>query len=181
MNKNVYIIRHCEAEGQSADAPLTIKGFDQADKLSKFFYNKKVNQIISSPYLRAIQTIQPLAKRLDLVIQTDSRLSERVLSSMPMFDWMDKLRATFDNLDLKYPGGESSKEAMDRIVNVVIDLLESEHENTVIVTHGNIMSLLFNHFDGTFGFEQWKGITNPDVYLLNSFDEKINYIRCWNE
>ncbi|MGG3963430.1 histidine phosphatase family protein, partial [Heyndrickxia faecalis] len=92
-----------------------------------------------------------------------------------------KLHATFDNLDLKYSGGESSKEAMDRIVNVVIDSLESEHESTVIVTHGNIMSLLLHHFDKNFGFEQWKELTNPDVYLLNSFDEKINYTRLWDE
>lgn len=181
LNKNIYIIRHCEAEGQSEDAPLTVKGLEQAEKLSDFFYNKKVDHIISSPFLRAIQTIQPLANRLNLEIQIDNRLSECLLSSMPMSDWLDKLHATFDNLDLKYSGGESSKEAMDRIVNVVIDSLESGHESTVIVTHGNIMSLLLHHFDKNFGFEQWKELTNPDVYLLNSFDEKINYTRLWDE
>lgn len=129
-----------------------------------------VSDSFSKPYLQVIQTIQPLGKSLDLSVQIDTRLSKRVLSSKPMSDWMDKLRASFDNLDLKYPGGESSKEAMDRIVHVVMELLKSEHENIVIVTYGNIISLLFHYFDGTFYFEQWKGLTNLDVYLLNAFD-----------
>lgn len=79
---------------------------------------------------------------------------------MPMLDWMDKLNATFDNLDLKFPGGESSREAMANIVNVVMDVLNCEHENTVVVTHGNILSLLFNHFD-------------ENLVLNNGKDERI--------
>lgn len=123
MNKNIYIIRHCEATGQAPGAPLTKNGFEQAEKLSLFFRDKKVNQIISSPNLRAIETIELLARRLGLEIQTDQRLSERMLSAMPLTDWMEKLQATFEILDLTYPGGESSYEAMERIVHVVMEVM----------------------------------------------------------
>ena len=35
--KKIYLIRHCEAEGQPAEATLTNNGFQQADQLAEFF------------------------------------------------------------------------------------------------------------------------------------------------
>ena len=48
----------------------------------------------------------------NLEVEIDERLSERMLSSVSLSDWLEKLEATFYDLDLKFEGGESSKEAM---------------------------------------------------------------------
>ncbi len=181
MNKNIYIVRHCEAEGQSADSPLTERGFAQAIELSNFLFDIKPDRIFSSPFLRAIQTIQPFAEDKDIEIEKDSRLSERVLSSISFPDWMDKLKATFNNMDLKYEGGESSNEALNRIVSVVNDVLASDSENTIIVAHGGVISLLLHHFDKEFGFEQWITLSNPDVYLLSLTSNGADYKRLWRK
>ena len=37
MLKKIYVIRHCEAEGQSPEAQLTDRGLEQALDLSEFF------------------------------------------------------------------------------------------------------------------------------------------------
>lgn len=37
MLKKIYLIRHCEAEGQSFEAQLTDRGFKQAVELADFF------------------------------------------------------------------------------------------------------------------------------------------------
>lgn len=179
MNKNIYIIRHCEAEGQSSDSPLTKRGFTQANELSDFLSDIKVDRIISSPFLRAIQTIKPFAGNKNIEIEMDSRLSERVLSSTFFPDWMDKLEATFKDLDLKYEGGESSNEARNRIVKVVNNIVASDSENTIIVAHGGVISLLLHHYDKNFAFEQWKTLSNPDVYLLNLTKNDTHYKRLW--
>lgn len=180
MNKNIYIIRHCEAEGQSSDSPLTEKGYIQANEISEFLSSDiKVDRIISSPFLRAIQTIKPFARNKNIEIEMDSRLSERLLSSTFFPDWMDKLEATFNDMDLKYEGGESSNEARNRIVEVVNDIVASNSENTIIVAHGGIISLLLNHYDKNFGFEQWKSLSNPDVYLLRNTKNDDHYKRLW--
>lgn len=181
MDKNIYIIRHCKAEGQSKESQLTEIGFTQATELSSFLSDIKVDRIISSPFLRAIQTIKLFAEKRDINIEIDSRLSERVLSSISFSDWLDKLNATFNNLELKYEGGESSKEAMSRIVEVVDDIVASDSENTIIVTHGNLMSLLLNHFDKNFGFEQWKSLSNPDVFLLRISQNDFQIKRLWKD
>src|SRR5690625_4835413 len=93
---------------------------------------------------------------------------------------MDKLKATFTDMELKYEGGESSIEAMNRIVNVVNDILASDFENTILVTHGNIMTLLLNHYNSNAGFEQWKSLSNPDVFILKISQNDFQLKRLWN-
>lgn len=166
MSKNIYIVRHCQAEGQPAESQLTEEGFKQAEELAVFFSHIPVDRIVSSPFLRAIQTVEPLSKESNTNIEVDERLVERTLSSVDLPDWMEKLEATYGDLDLKFEGGESSREAMDRIVSVIEEALESDGENIIIVTHGNIMSLLLKNYQESFGFEGWKNLRNPDVFLL---------------
>ncbi|WP_047982354.1 histidine phosphatase family protein [Ornithinibacillus contaminans] len=177
--KNIYLIRHCEATGQALDAPLTEEGFIQASALTNFLHDKQIDRIISSSFLRAIQTIKPFAEKRNIEIEQDNRLTERILSSTFFPDWMDKLEATFRDFDLTYEGGESSREAMNRIVEVINELVESDFENTIIVAHGGILSLLLNHFDKKFGFEQWKNLSNPDVYLLSMEHKTFQIERLW--
>ncbi|WP_299089923.1 histidine phosphatase family protein [uncultured Metabacillus sp.] len=87
--KIIYLVRHCEANGQEADADLTVRGFNQAIELSNFFSDFTVERIISSPYKRAMKTVQPLAKRLKIEIESNSNLSERILSTSNLPDWYD--------------------------------------------------------------------------------------------
>ncbi|MDF2787260.1 MAG: acetyltransferase, family protein [Neobacillus sp.] len=175
--KKIYLIRHCEAEGQPEEAPLTNDGFKQAIQLSEFFRGIPVDRIISSPYKRALQTVEPLAKRMNLEIEKNELLTERVLSSKNLADWLEKLRATFDDFELKFEGGESSSEAQKRIITVMEEVLKSEELNTIIVTHGNLLSLLLNHYQHQFCFEDWRILKNPDVFLLKREDETVTYER----
>lgn len=179
--KNIYVIRHCEAEGQLPESPLTDKGVKQSIDLAVFFDHIKVERIISSPYKRAIETIQPLANYSNVEIEIDNKLKERILSTTHLSDWFQKLRATYDDMDLKFEGGESSQEAMTRIVEVVEGALKGDIENTIIVTHGNIMSLLLNHYIKKFGFNEWNNLSNPDVFLLKFESNKVTYKRLWKQ
>lgn len=175
--KNVYIIRHCEAEGQSAGAQLTEEGFKQAVDLASFFSNIKVDRIISSPYERAIQSIEPLAKQLNIEVEIDGKLTERVLSTNDISDWKEKLKTTFEDVKLKFEGGESSQEAQKRILNVVERIFDDPSENTIIVTHGNLMSLLLNNYNKSFDFDDWQDLKTPDIYVLKEIGNKVTYER----
>ncbi|WP_306461650.1 histidine phosphatase family protein [Robertmurraya kyonggiensis] len=177
--KNIYLIRHCEAEGQPFETKLTENGIKQAIELENFFVDKQVERIISSPYKRAVQSIQPLAERLNLEIELDNRLTERVLSPKNFPDWYEKLQDTFEDLDLKFEGGESSHEAMNRIVEVIEEVVRGTPDNVVIVTHGNLMSLLLKHLHQDFGFDDWKKLSNPDVYLLKYRNYQTTFERIW--
>lgn len=179
MEKEIYIIRHCEAEGQPYEANLTKRGLIQANQLVDFFSKIKIDQIISSPFLRAIQSIEPtsIEKKIDIVL--DERLSERKLSSINLPDWLDKLEATFEDMELKFDGGESSQEATNRGVSVIDEIIKSENKSIIVVTHGNLMSLILKQFNKEFGFENWKSLSNPDIYLLKFKNNEFECERLW--
>ncbi|MGG0174695.1 histidine phosphatase family protein [Gottfriedia acidiceleris] len=179
MEKEIYIIRHCEAEGQPYEANLTERGLIQAKHLSNFFSKIKVDQIISSPFLRAIQSIEPTSNEMKIDIVLDKRLSERKLSSIDLPDWLEKLKATFEDMELKFDGGESSQEATNRAISVIDEIIKSENQITIVVTHGNLMSLILKQFNKKFGFENWKSLSNPDIYLLKFKNNEFDCERLW--
>ncbi|QBD82466.1 histidine phosphatase family protein [Ktedonosporobacter rubrisoli] len=179
MQKILYIIRHCQAEGQQPDAPLTATGRTQAAALARFLAQTSIERIVSSPFTRAIQSVEPLARELRLEIETDDRLIERVLSITPLADWLGALRATFSDLDLRFVGGESSREATARAVAAVTDILQQPCQVSVLVSHGNLSTLLLKHFDQNIGFETWYHMTNPDVFRITLAESGPKVERLW--
>jgi 8-oxo-dGTP diphosphatase len=72
-----YLVRHAEA-GERTDRPddhlrpLTGAGRHQARSLATMFESADVGDILSSPYIRCVETLEPLAVRLGCsVVRTD--------------------------------------------------------------------------------------------------------------
>lgn len=172
MGKTLYVVRHCQATGQEPDAPLTPDGHLQAAALVDLLYNAKIERIVSSPFVRAYQSIAPLADRLGLPIETDKRLTERSLCAIPLDDWRERLAESFIDLDLCLDGGESSRVAMMRGVALVDEVLQHEATTSAIVTHGNLMALILKHFDDRIGYAEWASLSNPDVYRVQFCDRE---------
>jgi 2,3-bisphosphoglycerate-dependent phosphoglycerate mutase len=179
MHKIIYIIRHCQAAGQEPEASLTTAGRVQAGALASFLLDSKIERIVSSPFLRAILSIEPLACALGLKIETDERLVERVLSNTPLPDWLTCLRDTFTNPDLSFPGGESSRMATQRAVSALQDILDYKQQITALISHGNLSTLLLGHFDKTIGFSTWERMTNPDVFRVCFSASKTTVEHIW--
>lgn len=180
MTKNIYLIRHCKAEGQEPEARLTSEGELQAIELSKLLSSLQIEFVVTSPYKRAVDTIGPFCDQANVPYLTDIRLEERVLSTNNMDDWMEKLKDTYVHLDLKYEGGESSLEAMDRGIQVVNEMIARPESNIALVTHGALMSLMLKHYLPEFGFEDWLKLTNPDVYRITIDEEAIHVTRIYS-
>jgi 2,3-bisphosphoglycerate-dependent phosphoglycerate mutase len=164
MNQTLYLVRHCQATGQEPDAPLTETGKQQAISLADWFSKLSIGRIISSPFTRAYQSIIPLSERLGLTIEVDERLIERVLSPVPLDNWRECLAETFVDLDLSFKGGESSRTAMTRGVAVVHQAMQETANPIIIVTHGNLMTLILKYFNEQIGYAEWENLQNPDVY-----------------
>ncbi|QSO45649.1 histidine phosphatase family protein [Alicyclobacillus mengziensis] len=124
-------------------------------------------------------SIEPLAQALSLQVHDDPRLSERVLSSKRLENWLACLEQTFADFALAYNGGETSEQAMRRAIQVVNEALAGNHRNVVLVTHGNLMTLLLRHFDERFGFQEWAALTNPDVYRVTVDGSETTVERVW--
>jgi 2,3-bisphosphoglycerate-dependent phosphoglycerate mutase len=175
----LLLIRHCQAEGQAPDASLTAEGRAQAERLAAGLAGAGICRIVSSPFRRARQSIEPLARRLGLEVGLDDRLAERVLCGSPAADWEEMLRLSFEDLDLCFEGGESSAAAVARGREAVADLLSEADGPVAAVSHGNLMTLILRQFDGRFGFKQWRALTNPDVFRVSGPAGKMWVQRVW--
>ena len=175
------MVRHCASTGQDAAAPLTAAGQTQAVRLADHLEASGVELLVSSPYLRAQQSIVPLAQRLGLPVETEPRLVERVLSAAPLEHWREALRQTFEDLDLTWPGGESSRTAMARGRAVIDALLSRPFRILAVVTHGNLLTLILRSFEARFGFQAWEHLSNPDVFCLEMEVERVRVTRTWGD
>jgi 2,3-bisphosphoglycerate-dependent phosphoglycerate mutase len=173
MSQVLYLVRHCQATGQEPNAPLTELGKQQAIALADWFGAVPIGRIISSPFIRAYQSVVLLSERLGLIIEIDERLIERALSTVPFDDWRRRLAETFVDLDLSFEGGESSRMAMMRGVEVIHQVMEQTTQPVVIVTHGNLMTLILKYFDEQIGYDEWESLQNPDVYCVKFGSEEI--------
>lgn len=159
----IFVIRHAQCLGQEPGAVLTPDGTRKAVQLAESLADSGIERIFSSPYRRAMDTATPIAERLGVPVIQDQRLVERLLSPVPIADWRERLRASFDDFDLALPGGESSREAMWRAEAAWADVVQVGG-CSAIVTHGNLTALMLRSLDPRWGFEQWAALAAPDVY-----------------
>lgn len=174
--KTFYLVRHCQAEGQHPQARLTVEGRAQADRLARFFAQREISYIVSSPYVRAIESIGPTLQQTKLPLETDIRLSERVLGHGNLPDWLEHLERSFKNMELKLAGGESGSEAAERGIAAV----SAVPHQSIVVTHGNLLALLLNHWDSGFGFDDWRNLSNPDIFKITHGGQSTIVERVWN-
>lgn len=167
MASEIYLIRHCQATGQAPEAPLTEAGRAQALRLRDHLAALPIARVVSSPFLRARDSAAPLATRLGLTVAIDARLSERVLGADPAADWRNRLRLSFADPGLSWPGGESGRDATARGRAAVDAATEGVEGAVAIVTHGNLLALILQSFDGRSGFDAWAKLTNPDIFRID--------------
>jgi 8-oxo-dGTP diphosphatase len=78
----IYLVRHAKAGSRKnwvdddTQRPLVKSGREQAQLLVQKFADVEVTRLISSPYVRCQQTLQPLAEARGLVVEVDVRLAE---------------------------------------------------------------------------------------------------------
>lgn len=63
-------------DGADIDRPLSKKGRKQAELLSKRLGKLKPGPLLSSPYVRCVQTLEPLAERWRSEVVVEQRLCE---------------------------------------------------------------------------------------------------------
>ena len=78
----IYLVRHAKAgerrvwEGDDEARPLSKLGWKQSEAIARRLGAKRASSLYSSPYVRCMQTLEPLAERLHVEIQPEPRLYE---------------------------------------------------------------------------------------------------------
>jgi 8-oxo-dGTP diphosphatase len=76
------LLRHASAgdrhswTGDDRLRPLDDKGHRQAAEIAAALRSEEIRRVVSSPYVRCVQTVEPLAAELGLEVELDDRLIE---------------------------------------------------------------------------------------------------------
>jgi 2,3-bisphosphoglycerate-dependent phosphoglycerate mutase len=175
----IVLIRHSESmppkDGEGAeserDRPLTERGMRDADALADSLAAIMPARVYSSPYRRAIQTVEPIARRHGLEVELIEDLRERLLSPAPLPDWREHLERCWRDFDYAPDGGESSAIAQARVVAVFDSLRRRHREGIVVVgSHGNLISLALHVLEPRVNYDFWNAIPMPAVYRIEFRD-----------
>lgn len=178
MNNTYYFIRHAHSNytPDEINRPLSDKGQASLAQLD-FLADKSITAIYSSPYQRAIQTVESLAQSLKLAIQSDKRLIERKLSSQAIADrdFEQCLMQLWSRPTFSLVGGESNQQAQQRALAFLHEL-ESKHQNEEIIisSHGNLICILLSAFDSNIDYNFWHNLSMPDVLVLDKYEKIIH-------
>ena len=75
-----YVVRHADAGKRGAVAdeqrPLSRRGRAQAEWIAETLGGAGITRLIASPYVRCIETLEPLAARIDVDIEVRDDLGE---------------------------------------------------------------------------------------------------------
>lgn len=78
----LFVVRHAKAgqrdrwDGDDESRPLSGKGRKQSAVLAERLGARRPTRLVSSPYVRCRETLEPLAVMLDLTVESDDRLAE---------------------------------------------------------------------------------------------------------
>lgn len=172
--KQLITIQHTQSEhhtngmvGSWTDWHLTDDGRAQAECIARRLMphlEGKRWTLYSSDLLRAQETAAPLAKRLGVEPILRTELRERNLGAAvgKSVQWLrehlEMQERTVD--DRLFHDAESRRDAWNRLRPFFEELMASEDENIILVSHGDLLSI-FN--------VMWLGLTVEDINRLDLF------------
>lgn len=169
MTTSIYLVRHAEVDYTPDDfsRPLSAKGKRDIKKVSDFFSNKTITQVISSPYLRAVHTVEEVALKKGFEIERIEDCRERKVANEFIEDFSAFAKKQWEDFDYHLDGGESLNQVQKRAISVLVDLLKRySGEDIVIGTHGTWLTVVLHYFDQKYDGDFWKTIKMPDIFLL---------------
>lgn len=147
--------------------PLRESGLVQARDLVRELTALRPTAVLSSPYLRAVQTVQPTADALGVTVGTRWDLREWDSGIAPTPDYARHHSHSWDHPDHVRPGGESLTALSRRMLRALTAVAE-EHEDGVVLigTHGTFAAraLLAAGQDVTWTFVE--AMPMPAVYRV---------------
>ncbi|WJH36633.1 histidine phosphatase family protein [Paenibacillus sp. CC-CFT747] len=189
MKTILYFVRHADSPyvpGKEHTRGLSAAGAAASRQIAERLKDLPVDGVVSSSYVRAVQTVQPLAESRGLPIREYEGLRERLIggeeSEAPWEEIRNAIERSFTDHDYALEGGETTKEARLRALPILEELLEEYEGRAVAIgTHGNIMTILMNHYEPRCDYAFWQETSRPDLYRMTFDGSRLESIeRLWS-
>lgn len=155
MKTEIYLIRHAEPikdfyklfvdnidkQMRNEKIVLSVKGEEQARKLSNLDELKNIDLVISSSYVRAISTAKYIVDKNNCPFYINNKFNERKIGCGVIESdfWLKQMKDKKFKLD----GGESQSEVRDRMLDGVKDIIKIHvGKRVAIVSHAAAITFL---------------------------------------
>ncbi len=172
----IILVRHADSvvptpSGPSdLSRPLTPAGLAAAADVAPQLVALGVGRVLSSPYLRAVQTVRPAASALGVQVETDPDLREWDSGFEPRPDFARLHEESWSDPSLARPGGESLAQLSARAVGALTRLLDGP--DVLVGSHGTFVSRALVGFGRPVDWAFARAMPMPAVYVL-SFDDSV--------
>ncbi len=196
----VYFVRHGSTDSlekrisQPDDEPLNQKGLDQARELGKRFANTKVDLVISSPHLRAVQTAKMISEEVETNdLFADVRKPKEVIGQSKEDENIKNILKKIGEMYLvdpswHYSDEENFEDLKTRGLKALEYLQKLDLENVVVVSHGNFIALLAGLMpfgenypvDISLKLKNFMRLSATGVSIFTYEDNRWK-LQCWND
>lgn len=167
---SLYFVRHAHSPyvpNREAERGLSEQGRRDASRVAEILTQYDIDVVVSSPYARAVDTVRETAEQVGTEVRTELGFRERRLAESHVEDFEKAITRVWEEPSFSWPGGESNEVAQQRGIEAVNRTLDQwDGKNIAIGTHGNILTLILNHYDETYDFEFWQQLAMPDIYEM---------------
>lgn len=181
----LYFIRHAEPDFSESDnykRKLTVSGEIQAQRLSEIFNDINVDGVYSSPYLRAIKTVEPIAKSKSLNVQLLDQFRERKSSDYRVSKekFLGYGKHQWDDFDFKLCGGESLNDVKNRY-NTGVRIIINQHaqsQNCIFAVGCHIAGLCayISQFNLISNYEEYKKYASKMPLIVKCFYKNLKFV-----
>lgn len=199
----VYFVRHGETTHnakhlhQDSKPRLSKLGLRQTQELARRFEKINIDLIVSSPFERARQTAETIAKDKNLGItfsnlfverKRPSEIENKSTQDPEVLAIKQQIINNIHNTDWHYTDEENAADLIKRAQQAKVFLEELSAENILVATHGTIMRIIIAAmmFDNKLSTEMsWKfqkffSNTNTGITVVEYKNEKWKLL-TWND
>lgn len=168
----IYYVRHAEpdtTEHNDEIRPLTVKGMEDAKKVTEFLIEKNIDVFLSSPFKRAVDTIKDCAEKLEKEIIINYAFRERKIADAWIEDFNSFSMKQWNDFDYKLSNGECLREVQERNIKALEEVVNRYEGKTLVIGgHGAALSTILNYYNSTFGYKDFEEI-KPMVPCIVEF------------
>ena len=168
----LLLVRHAVSVPPTPDGPdeyqrtLSDVGLHQAEALADVLLSKSPTRVLSSPYLRSVQTVAPTAAALGLAVETRHFLREWRSGIGATPSWEAHYRDCWERPDWSVTGGETHRALEERAVRALEQVATEGLSDavTVLGSHGTWIARALHGLGCDVDAEFWLDMPMPAVF-----------------
>ena len=176
----LYFVRHAEPDytnHNDMERMLTKKGKEDRKLVTEYLADKNIDVVVSSPYVRAVDTVKHFADTYGLTMVMEEDFRERKIDSEWIEDFKTFTKMQWSDFNYKLSDGECLREVQIRNIEAVMKLLREYQDKSIVIgSHGTALSTIINYFNPRFGIEDFQRIKGIMPWIVKMIFRKDTLI-----